>query len=65
MIVRPDRAEGGSAVGKVQEGVREVNVPLIVDGDTGYGSPMNVHRTVRGYVHCFPLSLSIVRYQLS
>jgi hypothetical protein len=51
--------------GKVQEVVREVNVPLIVDGDTGYGSPMNVHRTVRGYVHCFPLSLSIVRYQLS
>lgn len=34
--------------GKIQEVVREVNVPVIVDGDTGYGGPMNVHRTVRG-----------------
>lgn len=34
--------------GRVQEVVREVNVPVIVDGDTGYGGPMNVHRTVRG-----------------
>lgn len=35
---------------KVQEVVRVTNVPIIVDGDTGYGSPMNVRWTVEGYV---------------
>jgi isocitrate lyase len=40
----------GEVVNKVQEVIREVNVPVIVDGDTGYGSPMNVRRTVQGYV---------------
>lgn len=34
---------------KVQEVVRETSVPVLVDGDTGYGSPMNVRRTVQGY----------------
>lgn len=34
---------------KIQEVVRETSVPVIVDGDTGYGSPMNVRRTVAGY----------------
>ncbi|KAK7717954.1 hypothetical protein SLS63_010604 [Diaporthe eres] len=33
---------------KVQEVVRETTAPVIVDGDTGYGSPMNVRRTVAG-----------------
>lgn len=34
---------------KVQEVVRETTVPVLVDGDTGYGGPMNVRRTVEGY----------------
>lgn len=34
---------------KIQEVVRETTVPVLVDGDTGYGSPMNVRRTVEGY----------------
>ena len=33
---------------KIQEVKRQVNVPIMVDGDTGYGSPMNVRRTVEG-----------------
>ncbi|KAK9482580.1 Carboxyvinyl-carboxyphosphonate phosphorylmutase [Lipomyces starkeyi] len=36
---------------KIQEVVRQVNVPVMVDGDTGYGSPMNVRRTVQGFAH--------------
>ncbi|KXH63334.1 methylisocitrate lyase [Colletotrichum salicis] len=36
---------------KVQEVVREVKVPVLVDGDTGYGGPMNVKRTVEGCGH--------------
>lgn len=35
---------------KIQEVVRETTIPVIVDGDTGYGSPMNVRRTVAGCV---------------
>lgn len=34
---------------KIQESVRQVNVPVMADGDTGYGSPMNVKRTVESY----------------
>ena len=34
---------------KIQEAVRQVNVPVMADGDTGYGSPMNVKRTVESY----------------
>ena len=33
---------------KISETRREVKVPIIVDGDTGYGSPMNVKRAVKG-----------------
>ncbi|BCS20860.1 isocitrate lyase/PEP mutase family protein [Aspergillus puulaauensis] len=36
---------------KVQEVVRVVDVPVLVDGDTGYGGPMNVRRTVQGFAH--------------
>lgn len=35
---------------KIQETVRQVSIPVLVDGDTGYGSPMNVRRIVEGYV---------------
>lgn len=34
---------------KIQEAVRQVDVPVMADGDTGYGSPMNVKRTVQSY----------------
>jgi len=34
---------------KIQESVRQVSVPVMADGDTGYGSPMNVKRTVESY----------------
>ncbi|KAH6876744.1 Pyruvate/Phosphoenolpyruvate kinase-like domain-containing protein [Thelonectria olida] len=34
---------------KVQEVVRATSVPVLVDGDTGYGSPMNVRRTTQGF----------------
>lgn len=35
-------------VGKIQETVRATSVPVLADGDTGYGGPMNVRRTVEG-----------------
>lgn len=34
---------------KIQETSRQVSVPIFVDGDTGYGSPMNVRRTVESF----------------
>ncbi|KAL2429119.1 Carboxyvinyl-carboxyphosphonate phosphorylmutase [Exophiala dermatitidis] len=34
---------------KIQEAVRQVSVPVMADGDTGYGSPMNVRRTVESF----------------
>ncbi|KAL4973974.1 Pyruvate/Phosphoenolpyruvate kinase-like domain-containing protein [Aspergillus desertorum] len=34
---------------KIQEAVRQVKVPVMADGDTGYGSPMNVKRTVESF----------------
>jgi methylisocitrate lyase len=35
---------------KIQESVRQVSVPVMADADTGYGSPMNVKRTVQCFV---------------
>ncbi|KAJ5085031.1 hypothetical protein N7532_009802 [Penicillium argentinense] len=34
---------------KIQESFRQVSVPIMADGDTGYGSPMNVKRTVESF----------------
>ncbi|RDW62473.1 hypothetical protein BP6252_11906 [Coleophoma cylindrospora] len=34
---------------KIQDAARQVSVPIMADGDTGYGSPMNVKRTVESY----------------
>lgn len=34
---------------KIQEATRQCTVPVMADGDTGYGSPMNVKRTVECY----------------
>lgn len=33
----------------IQNVVRQVGIPVMADGDTGYGSPMNVKRTVECY----------------
>ncbi|KAH8672827.1 methylisocitrate lyase [Tricladium varicosporioides] len=33
----------------IQNVVRQVSIPVMADGDTGYGSPMNVKRTVESY----------------
>lgn len=34
---------------KIQETVRITTLPIMADGDTGYGSPMNVRRTVESF----------------
>ena len=34
---------------KINEACRQTTVPLMADGDTGYGSPMNVKRTVQSF----------------
>lgn len=34
---------------KIQEATRQCSIPVMADGDTGYGSPMNVRRTVECY----------------
>lgn len=34
---------------RVSQISHSVNIPLIADGDTGYGNPLNVYRTVREY----------------
>ncbi|EXJ59132.1 methylisocitrate lyase [Cladophialophora yegresii CBS 114405] len=34
---------------KIQETARQVTVPIVADADTGYGSPMNMRRTVQGF----------------
>lgn len=36
-------------VGRVHQIARYTQAPLIADGDTGYGGPLNVQHTVRGY----------------
>ncbi|KAH7234101.1 hypothetical protein FSOLCH5_001899 [Fusarium solani] len=39
----------GEVVNKIQEVARATTIPIIADGDTGYGGPMNVRRTVQGF----------------
>lgn len=34
---------------KIQEAVLQTTIPVMADGDTGYGSPMNVRRTVESF----------------
>lgn len=34
---------------KIQEATRQVTIPVMADGDTGYGSPLNVKRTVQSF----------------
>ncbi|OAL35889.1 hypothetical protein AYO20_04795 [Fonsecaea nubica] len=40
----------GEMTQTIAEVVRQVDVPILVDRDTGYGGPMNVKRTVQEYV---------------
>jgi 2-methylisocitrate lyase-like PEP mutase family enzyme len=39
----------GEMTQKIQETARQVTVPILADGDTGYGSPMNMRRTVQAF----------------
>jgi 2-methylisocitrate lyase-like PEP mutase family enzyme len=34
---------------KIQDAVRQVSIPVMADGDAGYGSPINVRRTVESF----------------
>ena len=36
---------------QAQRVCRSVDIPIIVDADTGYGNPLNVHRTVNDLIH--------------
>ena len=36
-------------VNRIQEVYRQVSIPILADGDTGYGSPLNVRHTVAGF----------------
>jgi 2-methylisocitrate lyase-like PEP mutase family enzyme len=47
----------GEMTQKISEVARQVEVPILVDGDTGYGGPMNVKRTVQGYVQITQICL--------
>ncbi len=38
-----------TVVGRVADIVRAVGVPCLADGDTGYGNPLHVQRTVRSF----------------
>lgn len=40
----------GEMVAQGQEITQAVSIPLIGDGDNGYGNAMNVKRTVKGYI---------------
>lgn len=40
----------GEMVDQGQQITGAVSIPIIGDGDNGYGNPMNVKRTVRGYI---------------
>lgn len=39
----------GEMLAQARDIVTAVSIPLLVDGDTGYGNPMNVRRTVAAY----------------
>lgn len=36
---------------KIRDVTRQVSLPVMADGDTGYGSPMNVKRTVESFAN--------------
>lgn len=41
----------GEMVEQGQQITQAVSIPIIGDGDNGYGNAMNVKRTVKGYIH--------------
>ena len=49
--------------GEMRDQVRDIcaatPIPVIADGDTGYGNPLNVERTVRGYAQAGAASIMI------
>jgi 2-methylisocitrate lyase-like PEP mutase family enzyme len=40
----------GDIIGRVASIVDRVSIPVIADADTGYGGPLNVHRTMRQFL---------------
>jgi 2-methylisocitrate lyase-like PEP mutase family enzyme len=40
----------GEMVDQGQQITQAVSIPVIGDADNGYGNPMNVKRTVKGYI---------------
>lgn len=41
----------GEVLDQVRNAMQPLTIPMIADGDTGYGNPMNVMRTVTGFSH--------------
>lgn len=39
----------GEVLDQARNAMQPISIPLIADGDTGYGNPMNVMRTVKGF----------------
>jgi 2-methylisocitrate lyase-like PEP mutase family enzyme len=39
----------GEVLDQVRNAMHPISIPMIVDGDTGYGNPMNIVRTVKGF----------------
>ena len=39
----------GEVLDQARNAMQAISIPMIADGDTGYGNPMNVHRTVQGF----------------
>ena len=39
----------GEVLDQARNAMQAISIPMIADGDTGYGNPMNVHRTAQGF----------------
>lgn len=39
----------GEVLDQARNAMQAISIPMIADGDTGYGNPMNVYRTVQGF----------------
>lgn len=39
----------GEVLDQARNAMQAISIPMIADGDTGYGNPMNVQRTVEGF----------------
>lgn len=39
----------GEVLDQARNAMQAISIPMIADGDTGYGNPVNVHRTVTGF----------------